>query len=88
VARLAVLASLLAVLAALATLLLLALRAALGALALTKGTLTVLLGAARSAARGATTATLFLGISEHFLESLSEIRHFYIIMRDIFYAKR
>jgi hypothetical protein len=77
-------ASLLAVLAALATLLLLALRATLGALALTERALTVLLGAARSAA---TATLLFLSISEHFLEYLSEIRHFYIIMRDIFYAK-
>jgi len=72
--------------ATLATLLLLgALGAALGALALTERALAMLaLGVASGAA---TAALLFLGISEHFLESLSEFRHFYIIMRDIFYAK-
>jgi len=73
--------------ATLATLLLLgALGAALGALALTERALAML--ALGVASGGATTAALlFLSISEHFLESLSEVRHFYIIMRDIFYAK-
>lgn len=78
--------------ATLATLLLLgalgaALRTTLGALALTERALAMLLGALGVASGAATAALLFLGISEHFLESLSEFRHFYIIMRDIFYAK-